>query len=365
MRIITKYIGTTIISYILLVMLLLFGLQAFIGFMREFPNIGQGYYNLLQALSYVLLMLPSDIYMFFPMAGLLGCIIALGLLASHSELIVMRAAGLSVVDIIFTVAKTASVLIVAMLIFGEVFAPEAQRAAIKNKAAAISKGQTLLTHQGVWIRDKNSFIHISYISNDKQLRKLTRYDFDNNKKLKTASRAKIGKHQDGKWIIEDIVQTSFLYNKTAVTKLDQQEWNLTLNPRLVGIAHVDPDQKNLPQLYSYIKHRRHTGLNVDNYEFSFWQRVFTPFATLIMILLAVPFVFGPLRSTTMGLRMLVGVVVGFGFHILNQFVGSMSVVYQVSPILAATLPTIIFAAAGAILVFLFSPKHKQQKLVIP
>jgi lipopolysaccharide export system permease protein len=102
-------------------------------------------------------------------------------------------------------------------------------------------------------------------------------------------------------------------------------------------------------LYSYIKHRKQSGLNAVDCEFIFWQRLFCPLATLIMILLAIPFVFGPLRSVTMGLRMTVGVIVGFGFHILNQSVGSISAVYQLPAMLVAILPTMLFAIIGWVL----------------
>lgn len=346
MRIITKYLGVTIISYISLVILLLLGLQAFIEFMREFSNIGTGYYGLLQVICYVFLMLPFDVYQFFPMAGLLGCIIALGLLASYSELIVMRTAGLSLSDITLSIAKIAIVLIIFMLVIGEVLAPIAKKTAVSLRATAMSSGQTLLTLQGSWMRSGADFIHIDSISDDRELRGITRYEFDENNKLKTSSFAEIGTYQAGKWIFKNIVQTVFDDEKISSVTFPEQHWELKLNRRLIGMSQDDPDQKSLPKLYSYIKYRRLGGLNVGHYEFIFWQRIFTPLATLIMILLAVPFVFGPLRSATMGLRMLIGIMVGFGFHILNQFVGSMSAVYQVPPVLAAILPTMLFVLIG-------------------
>jgi lipopolysaccharide export system permease protein len=68
-----------------------------------------------------------------------------------------------------------------------------------------------------------------------------------------------------------------------------------------------------------------------------------------MILLALPFVFGQLRSSTMGFRMFIWVMVGFVFYVLNQFVGPMSIVYQIPPALAAILPTLVFAFLGGVL----------------
>jgi len=350
-KIITKYLGITIITYILLVMLLLLGLQAFIEFTREFPHIGTGSYRLLQVLAYVPLLLPSDVYQFFPMAGLLGCVIALGLLASHSELIIMRAAGVSLVDITFAITKAAVILILIMTIVGEVLAPIAQKIAVRHRSVAMSGGQALLTSKGTWARSGDSFIHIDLVFGSKELKGITRYEFDANRKLKAASYAASGSYQNGGWLFKDVVQTTFTDEKTTSAAFPEQQWEITLNPRLLGMVHFDSDQKSLLQLYSYIKYRKQGGLNVESYEFIFWQRVFAPLATLIMILLAIPFVFGPLRSSTMGFRMLVGVMVGFSFHILNQFVGPMSVVYQVPPALAAMLPIMIFMGIGGALLY--------------
>ena len=105
----------------------------------------------------------------------------------------------------------------------------------------------------------------------------------------------------------------------------------------------------------YSKIRLQNGLSVANYKFAFWQRVFAPLSVIIMILLAIPFVFASMRGATMGFRMLMGVMFGFGFYILNQFVGPMSVVYEVPPILAALLPSLVFAFISIIVLIRY--KH--------
>jgi len=61
-----------------------------------------------------------------------------------------------------------------------------------------------------------------------------------------------------------------------------------------------------------------------------------------MINLSVLFVFGALRSVTMGLRILMGVVLGFSFYMFNQLFGPISLVYQFPPVLAAATPILIF-----------------------
>ncbi len=355
MKILTQYLAKTLIAYVLLVMLFLFGLQVFIEFIHEFPSLGVGNYGLSQVLTYVILMLPYDIYQFFPMASLLGFIIALGLLASHGELIVMRTSGMSIANIVSVVIKVSIFLLVIMILLGEVLSPMAQRKASQIKTIAKSGGKVLLTKQGeIWLyhQGEGGVINIGSVVNNKELHNITSYQFAaGGAKLKSISCAARGIYKDGKWVFQDMLQTEFKDAATASTTFPEKQSKLKFNPKLTGVSNLDTDQKNLFQLYSYIKHQEQTGLDSVRILFTFWQRIFAPLAVIVMTLLAVPFVFGVLRSSTMGFRMLIGVLFGFGFYILHQFVGPMSMVYQVPPILASVLPLLIFFMIGVVLLW--------------
>jgi lipopolysaccharide export system permease protein len=105
----------------------------------------------------------------------------------------------------------------------------------------------------------------------------------------------------------------------------------------------------LHELNRYLREQSRNQQNASNYKFSFYQRIMQPLTTLVMMILAIPFIFGPLRSSTMGSKLLVGATVGFGFHIMNQFFGPVSTVFQWPPELAAIGPTLIFALIGVYL----------------
>lgn len=349
MKIVNLYIAKTVITYVALVMLFLFGLQIFIEFMHEFPSLGEGNYGIYKVATYVFLMLPYDIYQFFPMACLLGSVIGLGLLASHSELIVMRGSGMSLFDIASAVIKAALVLIVVMLLIGEVLSPLAHSKAARLKTKAVSSGKMVLTQHGVWLYNKGNFININSVSATGELRGITRYKVASDLKLKGVEKAASGKNKNGNWVFKNIAKTNFKANEVISDKVEKEIWPLEVNSKLIGATHIDSDQKSLFELRSYIKHRVKSGLDASKYEFAFWQRIFSPLATLVMILLALPFVFGQLRSSTMGFRMFIGVMLGFVFYVLNQFVGPMSIVYQIPPTLSAILPTLVFAFLGGVL----------------
>jgi len=348
MKILSRYIGSTVIISILMVILVLISLEIFIEFTGEFSDMGTGNYGLLQVLICVFMHLPGDIYRFFPMAGLIGCLMGLGWLAQHSELIVMRAAGVSLVRITGAVICAAFLITLVAVLLGEVVAPTAQHTATIYKAAAMSSGQEYQTQQGIWVRDGHDYIHIDSALSKGRLQAITRYHF-NNHNLASISFAREAKYQDHGWVFQDISETKFLNNKVISNHYAKQKWQLTFNPRLLGLINIDSDQRSIPQLYVYIKYLHGSGLQANRYEFDFWQRIFQPLATLVMILLAVPFIFGPLRTVPMGLRILAGIAVGASFYMVNQFIAPISIVYQLSPLIVASMPTIVVAGLGFVL----------------
>ena len=86
-----------------------------------------------------------------------------------------------------------------------------------------------------------------------------------------------------------------------------------------------------------------------NWRPPFWTRMLQPLTTVIMICLGVPFIFGSLRSASMSSRILTGIIIGFVFYMLNQFLGPIALVYQWPSWTAGALPTLLFLVIYALL----------------
>lgn len=349
MNILTQYLARTIIYTMGIVLAALAGLEVFILLISQLKDIGTGHYNLLQALGYALLVLPGKLYSFFPMAGLVGALLGLGMLASHNELIIMRASGLSLTQITYTILKISLVIVLIATLIGELIAPPLQARAEKQKAYAISSGQALSTGQGTWVRDGSAFFHIQAIKDSRHIEGVSRYVFDDQHRLTLISFAKKAYYYKKQWVFEDIIQTQITDQRTRSAHIEKMTLNLALNPNLVKIAAIEPINMSLRQLYQTMRYHARNGLHVASYSLAFWQHLCQPIASLVMMLLAIPFIFGPLRAANIGLRLLAGISVSFSFYILNEFFGPVSLVMQLSPVLAAILPSIVFAIIGMIL----------------
>lgn len=105
MNLLDRYIGMAIAGSTLIVLLALLALFSFGSFVAELDVVGKGDYTLVHAAQYVLLTLPRLAYQLFPVIALLGSVIGLGILASNNELVVMRAAGISVMRIALSVMR--------------------------------------------------------------------------------------------------------------------------------------------------------------------------------------------------------------------------------------------------------------------
>lgn len=349
MKILDRYIGITIIKLILIVMLIIIGMEFFISIVAEIGDIGKGDYGILQALQYVTLSLPTNLYSLFPMVGLIGSLLGLGVLASNSELVVMRAAGFSVFDIVKIVLLTALLLIVIITLIGEVIAPKTQQLADIKKLSAETQGQTVASKEGVWYRYQKSFIHLNDIVSSSKLYGVIQYDVDKKFRLKRIVEANHATRIGYQWWLYNGVESSFTDKGVVKTKFKKLKWPVVIDAKVLGVSKNATQTMTLPALYRYIHYEKANGNSSANFSLAFWQRILQPLATLVMIFLAVPFVFGPLRSVSMGVRVVTGSVVGFGFYLLNQLFGPFSLVYQVPPIVGASLPIILFAFVAAFL----------------
>jgi lipopolysaccharide export system permease protein len=353
---INKYIGLTVIKSMLLVLLILVGLESFILFATQLNSIGKGSYTVFQAIMYVLLILPQETYQLFPMAALMGVLFGLSLLSNHSELVVMRASGVSPLKILQAVFQAGLILVIFMSIIGEGLGPIGKSLAEKRKLIQTSTEKALKTDEGLWLIQNQNFYHIKTIYSKNHIADISRYEFDQGK-LINASFAKDGYYQKNKdsWEMTDVNQSLLSDQSVSSQNIKEAYWNLAIDPHLLRISRSLPQEMSLKQLSDFLVYQHENRLSGSSNEIVFWQRIFQPLASLLMMFLAVPFIFGPLRSANMSLKLLWGIIVGFLFYLFNQLFPPLSEVLNFSPIFAAILPLIIFGIVGIYLMKKIKP----------
>lgn len=343
-----RYIGTSVFFAILAVLGIIVGLALLFAYIDELGDISASY-GLLDAGVWVLLTIPRRIYEMLPMAALIGCLIGLGNLASSSELTIMRAAGVSIGRIVWAVMKPMLVLMLIGVLMGEYLAPVTENKAQADRSLAQGGGEAQSSKRGLWHRQGDEFIHINAVQPNGVLLGVTRYQFDAQRNLLSASFARRALFQSDHWQLEDVVTTQLQEQSTAVVNSPSQRWDVQLNPQLLGTVVLEPEALSVTGLWRYIHYLANQGLANGRYWLAFWTKILQPLVTAALVLMAISFIFGPLRSVTLGQRVFTGVLVGFVFKIGQDLLGPSSLVFGFPPLLAVLIPAAICALAGLVL----------------
>ena len=355
MSIIERYVGRTVISSIAVTLGILVGISTLFRFIEQLKYIGRADFTAVTAGLYSLFLIPQDLEAFFPMAAMIGGLVGLGALATNSELVVMQAVGLSKANVVNAVLKASTVLILIMMVFSEWGVPASVEKAKEIKTQAISGGQVYSAEQGIWAKDTDAFVNIKEVTESGQLVQVTVFDFDEDLKLSTHMTADFGAFENGQWLLTNVVIREWQDRKITSRYLETYPWPTDLAPDKLGIVSVKPERMALSELIDYLNYLERNEQNASRYELALWRKVFQPFNVAVMLLLALSFIFGPLRSVTMGARIILGILTGFSFFLVDRVFGSLALVYELPAVFGAFAPTLTFCL---IAIHLLTKKQK-------
>jgi lipopolysaccharide export system permease protein len=341
MKRLNRYLMRTVVSGTLLALLVLGLLDWVFGFLGQLDGAGNG--GLAQVFLYSLYTEPRRMYELFPTAVLIGSLLSLGTLAANSELIAMRAAGVSVSGVVRAALRAGILMMFVAVALGEWVAPIGEQMALALKLHAQTGSSVVAAEQNVWARDGNSYIHIAHVLPDHRLRDVTIYEVSGDHRMQAAIQAKSARYVDKHWLLEQVSISRFNGQKVVTERRAELLRNRLIQPNLFGLLDTQPKDMNAFALARYIAYLRVNQLDSASYELAFWQRFTTPASALVMLMLAVPFVFGSLRSGGAGQRLFIGVVVGVGFYFFNRLTNQVGLVYGLSPLLSAAFPLVLFA----------------------
>jgi lipopolysaccharide export system permease protein len=351
-KIIDRYIIGTIVLYSAMVLGVLLTLGGLFVFISQQDDIGVGNYGASDALLFTVLNLPQQAYELMPISVLIGGLLGLGILARGSELVVVRAAGVSVLRI--AVSACVAGLLIAMLtaLLGEVVAPPVQKFARQQKAFSKFSDVSFAGSGSAWVKDGNTVISVHEQSGDNLFGGVYVFRFATPLVLASvghASRAILGETA-GHWRLDGYTETRFEDDHTVTTHKSNLELETKVNPGFLGIAASEPRQLPSLDLWRLIGHLRANGLEAQTYLFAFWSRIARTFAIIMVAILAVPFALGPLRSSGAGARIVIGVLIGIAFFLVQRTLESGSIVFNLDPMILAWIPTAALALLTMILI---------------
>lgn len=353
MNLLTRYLAREIYASVALVFAALLMLFAFLDFIHELSVMGYGKYSLGYVLAFVALTIPGHIYELFPVAVLVGTILALVQMAVRSELTIYRASGASTFQMLGALCKIALPLIIISFICGELLAPPSERMAQKLRLQAVSTKISLQAFRsGVWVKDDRSFVNVKSVMPDTSLSEIDIYSLDDTFHLKTiVSAGRASYVQPGSWQLQDVLETRFDKRGVTTRTAQSQEWKSVLTPGILSVMLVVPEQMSAYDLYKYVNHLKENKQQSARYEIAMWNKLVYPFALLVMMVLALPFASYQRRSGGVSVMVFMGIVLGLVFHFAGRLFASLGALNDWHPLLSATAMTGVFLLIGSVMLW--------------
>jgi lipopolysaccharide export system permease protein len=201
------------------------------------------------------------------------------------------------------------------------------------------------------VRDGNLLINVQQQSAVGEFGGMRIFELTPDHELASVSSAATATVQrDGSWLLSRYASTRFGGPTIDAEHRATREFKSVVGGDFLELTVAQPNQLETRVLWNLMRHLKDNGLDATAQEFAFWSRIARTTAILFAALLAVPFVFGSLRSAGSGARTLIGVLIGVTFFLVQQMLESGAVVFDASPLVLAWLPTALLAAVALILI---------------
>ncbi len=367
MKTLRRYFAGEIYRSSLFVMVAFLALFAFFDLMGELGSIGRGPYRLEHAFIYVAAGLPSYAYELMPIVALIGTIYVMAQFASRSEFTVMRASSLSMARALLLLARIAAVLAVITFVLGEFVAPKANdfRQQFKRRIEGASLSAEFRT--GLWAKDVvrdsvtgkvigSRFINASKIDPGGLVRSISVFEFDEHMRMRTRIAAERAEYvEPGVWRLSAVDEINLIPSDTMNRlrpelikrrNVATSTLHSDITPEILSVLMADPKRMSALDLVQFSRHLQQNNQRSEQYEIALWTKLLYPVAVIVMMVLALPFAYMHARSGGLSLKVFIGIMIGMGFHLVNNLFSHIGLLNTWPPLATAALPSILFLLAA-------------------
>ncbi len=345
MRRIDRYIITSVLRATLMTLLAIAVISYVLTFMDEVGDAGKGDYGIADVMLVVASMVPRFLYESFPVATLIGALLAVGGMANTGELVAMRAAGMSPLQLMSAVFKAGLLLLLLVVFTGDVVGPGLEQWGQQIRLEKMNKQVTFRSRYGFWVKDRDAIVNIRRATPAGRLQQVHIYEIGPDQRLKRVTYARGGEYREGRWVLQEVRQTEIGENRVHSVSLPELDWETVVDPAMLSVALIKPFLMPAWELYSHMQALRRGGQRATDYAIAFWNKLATPVTTLAMLLLAVPLVMSGRRNVNAGQRVLVGALLGALFYLVSKGFSYVAIVFDLPPVSVALFPLAVFGLA--------------------
>ena len=342
---IDRNISKRVLSSIFVVALAIIFLDLIFTILSELSDLSEGY-NLSDALLYSISSLPYSIYDFLSYICLIGVLVALGNLLEEGEITAARILGKSDIRIIWASIKPVILVLIVGVLSSQLFIPGLSQ---NSEETRLLKQNRISLDDGYWLVSDSSVSYFKSTTNSNSIQDITIYKLNDSFELQEITKAKEADKTNNSWILSDVEIVNVENGaKESIKALDwgegpmDEDFNLILSPKYFSLT----------QLYKNVNGEQ-SQYRQDILLLEFWRKALQPVFSILLVILAASFVFGPTRDQKIGQRVVTGIVLAFSLSISQRLCESMALVSLLSPLTSVMIPIFI-----VLLLTLFAWKFK-------
>lgn len=352
MKLITRYILTEFVRFLSLSLAALVGVYLVIDFFERLDNFNEFHAKGAHIALFFLYETPKVIFLLLPIAVLLATILCIGLLAKNSEIIAMRAGGISLYRIAMPILLTTFILSLFSFLANDSLVPSANRQAAYIKEQLIEKKapRGVLQADKIWLKlSDGRIVNIEYMDIEKGvLSGVSLFSFGKNYNVEERIEANALRWNGNSWILQDAVRYRFKPGEPVMVEtIDGIPSPIREKPSALKAMDINPDEMSFRQLRRYITTLKARGYSTIRYSADLHGKAAFVFVTFIMSLLAVPLALRNVRTSGIGTGVGLSILIGFCYWMIYSVSLSLAYSGRIPPAFAAWIGNILYTAGGA------------------
>lgn len=345
MNLISRYVLVRTLKSIGIVLLLFSSLLAILGFADELARRGNEDFNSYHVMVFTLMELPSEIYRYFyPFIVMVGTLVSVGGLAASSELTAIRATGMSMSRLLVIIMAPAITAIFLLFAMGEILAPALKHQAEQYRAERL--GRDVDPSFGNWYRSGDQYVRVGNFLDVDDARNVLLIDLSTGNQIQRTVAADQVNVGEAEWQFTDAAITSWEGTDRESVQFGRSEveslaLTAPLSAELIYNLASDIRVLTLPELWQRVIFLRERAVLDSVLALEFWGRLMAPLLTTALTLIGIAFVFGSIRSISMGMRIAMGVGLAMVLQIAQQFFGPIGLYLGLVPWMATLIPILL------------------------
>jgi len=350
MNLLNRYILTGFSRIFGLALAAFAGIYLLVDFFERVDDFIEHKAHLFQYILYFLNKIPMIVVQIAPMAVLMGVFMCLGGLSRNSELTAMRAGGISLWRVTAPLLATSLLITGIMQLANEFVVPlSAQKINYILDTQVKGKPQLVIKRDRLWFREGNSIVNVRQALPEKNaLQGITIFRIGDDFRLQSRIDSSKATYTKGAWQFENMTERQFSTAAEAATiqHYDRKPVELAKSPDDFRIAERESEELGVRALRVLARKLAEEGYDANRYRVDMQARLATPFASVIMAFLGIPFALQKKRGASLAMGITISVAIGITYHIIQAVLLAFGYSAVIPPMVAAWAPNLLFGLFG-------------------